>query len=59
MALAASRYALKRMVIGMGDGGGVTYIPANPTIIFASAKMFYYGGQCCSDDGLLELIGRG
>ena len=32
----------------------MTYIPANPAVVFTPTKMLDDGGQCCRDDGLLE-----
>lgn len=48
-----SKYALT----GMGDRnwateGDISYIPANPTVIFTPTKIFDDSRQSCCDDGL-------
>lgn len=34
------------------------YVPANPTIVFASTKMFDDSRQCGGNDGLLKSMNR-
>ena len=44
--------------VGIEDRNRMSYIPANPAVIFTLTKFFDDSGQRCSNDGLSELIGR-